>query len=1029
MEELDPLADELVAAARGVGPVYVAGVGSRLDERLPVDGLLPAGPQLRASVSSLQEAGHGVVLVSARGGEAQAAADVGIGLVGRSGTPPWSADVLCGPGLGEVWRLLDAAATAKRVSRRSMKLAVTGSAAGLLLSLAGPARGAGRRAMTAVDVAAAVAMIDGTWHALSLSRRLPPLPADRTRWHAMDPDEVLERLESSLAGLAERVASRRLSSEDKGEQPTDGGIATAAARELDNPLTAVLGAGAGISAAVGSVLDAALIGTVLGVNAVIGGAERVAADRSLRRLSGTTADRIRVRRDGTEHQTTADRLVPGDVIALAAGDVVPADCRLLDAFGLEVDEASLTGESQLVAKTPAATPAPAVADRTSMLYAGTTVAAGNGVAVVVATGVHTETSRAARLDLGKAAPSGVATRLESLGRVVVPASVGAGAVLLAGQLLSGRPFGQALSQSVGLSVAAVPEGLPFVATVAELAAARRLSTRGALVRNPSTIEALGRVDMLCFDKTGTLTEGRIAVRLISDGLTAWPVDSGIGAVHDVLAAAVRAAPNPAEHLPHPTDQAVVKGAAVAGVADADGLGGWHRVDEMQFEPARGYHAVLGRTGNGGQVLSVKGAPEIVLERCTGWRHDGAVRRFSAVRRRRVDAEVERLARSGYRVLAVAERAASDRSDLVEDRINRLEFVGLLALADPVRPTAAGAVLQLRRAGVEIVMITGDHPSTAESIAAELDILNGRIVVTGPELDELTDDELVAKLDDIAVFARTSPVQKARIVAAYQRAGRVVAVTGDGANDAAAIRLADVGVALGKGATSAARNAAGLVVTDDRIETIADAIVEGRAMWASVRDALAILLGGNLGEIAYTLASGLTGSAGLNARQLLLVNLLTDMLPAMAVALRPPPGITADQLLAEGPETSLGSALNHDIVVRAATTAAAAYTAWLAARLTGGRQRAATTGLVALVAAQLMQTMVVGKHSPLVLGAGAVSLGALGFVVQTPGVSQFFGSRPLGPVGWSIGLGSAAAATLASAVVSPVSRVTRTVASD
>ncbi|HEY0471695.1 MAG TPA: HAD-IC family P-type ATPase, partial [Kribbella sp.] len=520
----DPLADSLVAAARRVGSVYVAGARGRLHERLPVDGQVAAGSRLRASIVTLQEDGHGVVLVSAQGGSAQAAADVGIGLVGHSGTPPWSADVLCGPGLAEAWRLLETVAVARRVSRRSAKLAVTGSAAGVLLSLAGPARGAGSRAMAAVDVAAIVAMIDGTWNAVALSRRAAPLPADRTQWHAMDPESVLGLLDSSPAGLSERDAGRRLSSIERADDVADGGIAAAAARELDNPLTAVLGAGAGVSAAVGSVVDAVLIGTVLGVNAVIGGAERFAADRSLRRLSGTTDGRFRLRRDGVDREATGDQLVPGDVITLVAGDVVPADCRLLDTSGLELDEASLTGESQLVTKAPPATPAPTVADRSSMLYAGTTVAVGNGTAVVVATGAHTEISRAARLDTGEAPTSGVAARLDALGRVIVPASLAAGAALLAGQLLSGRPFGQALGQAVGLSVAAVPEGLPFVATVAELAAARRLSRRGALVRNPTTIEALGRVDTLCFDKTGTLTEGRIALRVVSDGLDEWPVD-------------------------------------------------------------------------------------------------------------------------------------------------------------------------------------------------------------------------------------------------------------------------------------------------------------------------------------------------------------------------------------------------------------------------------------------------------------------------------------------------------------------------
>ena len=1023
--ELDPLAEALVAAARGVGSVFVAGAGSRLHQRLQVDGAVPAGARLRGSIEDLQVAGHGVVLVSYRGGAAPAAADVAIGLVGKSGTPPWSADILCGPGLLEAWRLLEAVAVARRVSKRSSKLAVTGSAAGVLLSLAGPARGATGRALTAVDIAAAVAAADGTWNAVTLARHAPPLPADRTRWHAMDPDAVLELLDSSPSGLSEHDATQRLKTDEDRDETAEDGIATAAMRELDNPLTAVLGAGAGVAAAVGSILDAGLIGSVLGVNAVIGGAQRIAADRSLRQLSDTTVDRFRLRRDDIERDATGDDLVQGDVITLAAGDVVPADCRLLEANGLEVDESSLTGESQLVAKSAPATQAPAMADRSSMLYAGTSVAAGNGTAVVVATGTHTESSRASRLNAGEAPPSGVAARLDALARVIVPASLAAGVALMGGQILRGRPFGEALGQAVGLSVAAVPEGLPFVATVAELAAARRLSKRGALVRNPSTIEALGRVDVLCFDKTGTLTEGRIALRVVSDGDTGWPLDSGAGSIREVVGAAVRATPTAAdgERLAHPTDRAVVQGAADANVTAAEGVGRWHRVDEMQFEPARGFHAVLGRCDDG-QRLSVKGAPEVVLERCTQLRRNGAAQPFTAAARHQVEAEVERLARSGYRVLAVAERPASHRSDLVESRIRNLEFVGLLGLADPIRPTAAEAVAQLRQAGVAIIMITGDHPSTAEAIAAEFDALNGRKVVTGPELDELTDDELAAALPNAAVFARMSPLQKARIVAAFQRTGRVVAVTGDGANDAAAIRLADVGVALGRGATAAARDAADLVVTDDRIETIADAIVEGRAMWASVRDALSILLGGNLGEVAYALASGLSGSAGLNARQLLLVNLLTDMLPAIAVAMRPPPGITADVLLAEGPETSLGSALTHDIVVRAATTAGAAFAADLAARLTGGRARAGTIALVALVDAQLLQTMLVGHRSPVVLAAGAVSLAALAFVIQTPGVSQFFGSRPLGPAGWAIGLGSAAVATLVSEAIPPLSAALR-----
>jgi cation-transporting ATPase I len=375
--------------------------------------------------------------------------------------------------------------------------------------------------------------------------------------------------------------------------------------------------------------------------------------------------------------------------------------------------------------------------------------------------------------------------------------------------------------------------------------------------------------------------------------------------------------------------------------------------------------------------------------------------------------VHRLARQGHRVLAVAERSLHDRARLSESDVEDLEFRGLVALVDPVRPTAARALATLRAAGVEVAMITGDHPSTAESIATELDALNGRTVLTGADLDRLTDGELDAALPHTAVFARVTPAQKSRIVRAYQERGLAVAVTGDGTNDAPAIRLADVGLALGVRATPAAREAADVVITDDRIETIADAIVEGRGMWASVRDSLSILLGGNLGEIAYTLGTGLIGGAGtLNARQLLLVNLLTDVLPAMAVAVRPPPGATPATLLAEGPERSLGTSLTADIQVRAAITASAAAAAWLFALPVSTPGQAATTGLVALVGAQLGQTLAVRGRTPLVAGAVLASLALLVVAVQVPGLSHVVGSRPLLPHQWAIALTAAGAATAA-----------------
>jgi cation-transporting ATPase I len=405
----------------------------------------------------------------------------------------------------------------------------------------------------------------------------------------------------------------------------------------------------------------------------------------------------------------------------------------------------------------------------------------------------------------------------------------------------------------------------------------------------------------------------------------------------------------------------------------------------------------------------------VLARCRSFRGpDGSNRRLDRRAHRRLHDEVDRLAQQGLRVLAVGERRWNGSGEIPEDDLRDFELVGFLALADLVRSTAANAVRALRRAGVEVAMITGDHPTTAEAIASDLDILNGGQVLTGPDMDLLGDAELDDAINGVTVFARVTPVHKVRIVEAFQRAGRVVAMTGDGANDAPAIRLAHAGVALGRRGTPAARAAADLVVTDDRIETIIDAIVEGRAMWTSVRDALAILVGGNLGEVAFTLVgTAITGRSPLNARQLLLVNLLTDMVPAMAIALQPPATESPEGLLNEGPEASLGGALARQIALRAATTAGGATGAWLVASGTGRPARARTVGLVAIVATQMGQTIVAGRRSPAVIASALASAGLLVPIIQVPGVSQFFGCTPLGPLGWATALGSATAATGAS----------------
>jgi calcium-translocating P-type ATPase len=1014
------------AACRGGVRLVVAGAGHEVGT-VPDAGLaditLPGGPRLLGTVRSLQGTGAVVLLVSRNRG-ALGNADVGIGVSDADGCPPWGAHVLVGNDLGLAALLIEACGAARQVSHWGVFLSQVGSVLGGLGALSSPGWGSGptQAAMLAVNGAAAAAFAQGSWAAGHLDRQLPAEPAiglspiSHIPWHAMPADAVLDQVKTTPGGLTEIEAARRRRQTRHPLEPARPSLVRAVLEELDNPLTPILASGAVLSASLGSVVDAGLVAGVSALSALIGGAQRLHTDRAVAQLLARSAVTARVLRDGHSVSRAAEQLVTGDVVELRSGDVVPADCRVLAAVGLQLDESTLTGESLPVTKhsAPAMSAAP-LAERASMLYECTTVAAGRGTAVVVATGAATEVGRSMAATREAAPPTGVETRLAAITSTTLPIALGAAGAIVAAGLLRRRPLRESLGAGVSLAVASVPEGLPFLVSAAQLASARRLSNQGALVRNPRTIEALGRVDTLCFDKTGTLTEGRITLAAVADPTREpTPVEQLTGLQRQTLAAALRATPrrHRGEPLAHLTDRAIADGAQAAGVTRDDDLPGWRRLTALPFEPSRGYHATLGvHPSANAMLLSAKGAPETMLPRCTQLRDNGRLSTLSESQRTRLERRVAQLAGQGYRVLAVAQRSIRHRRQLKDDDVSRLTLLGFLALADPVRPAAAASIAGLREAGVHIVMITGDHPATAKAIASRLDLLNGGQVVTGPELDDLDDAGLDRLLPQVTVVARGTPAHKVRVVQAFRRLRRTVAMTGDGANDAPAIRLADVGIALGRRATPAARTAADLVVTDDRLETIIAALVEGRAMWGSVRQALGILVGGNLGEIAFTvLGAALTGVSPLSARQLLLVNLLTDLAPAMAIALRPPRPEATATLLAEGPEASLGAALTRDITSRAITTATATTAAWATARLTGRAARARTVALAALVGAQLGQTVAIGGPSPAVLASSLGSAAVLVGIVQTPGLSYFFGCTPLGPVGWTIA-GTATAATM------------------
>jgi cation-transporting P-type ATPase I len=448
---------------------------------------------------------------------------------------------------------------------------------------------------------------------------------------------------------------------------------------------------------------------------------------------------------------------------------------------------------------------------------------------------------------------------------------------------------------------------------------------------------------------------------------------------------------------------------------------WEELAEIPFHSDRGFSAVLGRTPRKLRLV-VKGAPEVLLPRCSFVRDDDGKRPLDGAGQDDATSVVHSLAAQGLRVLAVARRNVGDVADDLrspEDvaELGDLTLLGFIGLADTPRPQAGETVAALRAAGISTVMITGDHPVTAGAIATRLGI-PADALVTGPQLAVLEEPARIARVGQASVFARVSPEQKLQIVEALRQNGRVVAMAGDGANDAAAIRLADVGIGMAAKGSTSARSAADLVFTEPDISLVLDALVEGRAMWRRVRDAVAVLVGGNVGEVAFTLlGTALAGRAPISTRQFLVVNMFTDLLPSMALALAPTAADPRERtaLLAAG-APSLGGPLLRDIGIRGAATALGALVAWQIGRVSGTRRRAGTIGLATLVGTELGQTLLVGGRNPLVLATAWGSAAVLAAIIQIPGVSQFFGCTPLDPLAWGVVLGCSAGATLASAAV-------------
>jgi Ca2+-transporting ATPase len=722
-------------------------------------------------------------------------------------------------------------------------------------------------------------------------------------WHCLDAAEVLARLDSGTGGLTAAEANRRLVEQGPNLLP-EGKRRTLPAMLLgqfrDVMILVLLGA-ALVSAFVGELPDTIAILVIVLLNAILGTVQEFRAERAVAALRQMAAPESLVIRDGNARIVPAAELVVGDVVLLEAGNQVPADLRLLEVEELQADESMLTGESQPVGKDVASLGGDAVAlgDRCNLAFKSSLITRGRGLGVVVATGTSTEIGQIAALlgdESGTRTPLQI--RLARFGRYLAMAVLAICAVVFVAGLLQGQPPVLMFLTAVSLAVAAIPEALPAVVTISLALGARKLILEKALVRNLPAVETLGSVTFICTDKTGTLTENRMSVECVILGGQRHPQlprgETGAAAwMGWAMALNNDVALVDGDPTGEPTELALYEAAAQAAYRREELAQQMPRVAALPFDSTRKLMTTLHRQ-EGHFLAFTKGAPEAVLGLCN--------REAGPAGQNGLDAaawleQAEQLANEGYRVLAVAVREVQEvpGHDQLASLEADLDFVGLIALIDPPRPEAAEAVADCLRAGITPVMITGDHPGTASAIARRLGISDSpAALMTGPELAALADADFAARVASIRVYARVSPEQKLRIVKALQDAGEFVAMTGDGVNDAPALKRAGIGVSMGLTGTDVAREAADMVLLDDNFATIVRAVRAGRRIFDNIRKFIKDTMSSNSGEIwTLFLAPFLGLPIPLLPIHILWINLVTDGLPGLAFAAEPAePGIMA-----------------------------------------------------------------------------------------------------------------------------------------
>ncbi|TDQ42362.1 cation-translocating P-type ATPase [Aureibacillus halotolerans] len=881
------------------------------------------------------------------------------------------------------------------------------------------------------------------------------------QWYKKTTDETMNAFQTSQThGLTAVEASEKRQAE--GDNVIHEGEVSSRLQtfllQFKDFMVLVLIAATLVSGLLGEYIDALAILAIILLNGCLGYIQERKAEKSLASLKALSAPQTLVLRDGAWEKVPSLELVTGDIIRLQSGDRVGADCRLLTADRLQVDESALTGESLPVDKTTAALLADelSLGDQENMSFMGTLITRGSGTAVVTATGMQTAMGTIADLIQSSASiTTPLQRKLEELGKILIVAALGLTFIVVLLGIWQGHELYTMVLAGVSLAVAAIPEGLPAIVTVALALGVQRMIRRNAIIRKLPAVETLGCTSVICSDKTGTLTKNEMTVQRLWAGGEEWQVSgSGYapkGSFH------IPGSPDTevdARHAPQlqqlltfgalcnhadiqldesgqyklqgdPTDGALLAVASKAGIDRKGLLDDFTVVQEFPFDSQRKMMSVIVQNKKNELFVITKGAPDFISQRCNRRIHNGRIQRMGTTETRQMADVVDQMADDALRTLAVAYKklVSIDEAKDIERVESELVLVGVAGMIDPPREGVRESIDACRDAGIRTVMITGDHAKTAAAIAGQLGMrrANGRIL-EGRQLDQMSAEELATDIDHIDVFARVSPTHKLRIVQAYQKRGHVCAMTGDGVNDAPAIKAADIGISMGKTGTDVAREASDLILTDDRFETIQAAVKEGRNIYENVRKFIRYLLASNVGEILVMLFAMLAGlPLPLVPIQILWVNLVTDGLPALALGMDQP----EDEVMRRKPrplkEGIFSRGLAWKIISRGFLIGAASLLAfWLTLNESGELIEAQTVAFLTLVMAQLIHVFdcrsdhSIFHRNPFqnmfLVAAVLLSFLMVLVVVYVPGLQTIFHTVPIGWREWLLVLGMAAIPT-------------------